>query len=99
MSYDKNTWVFPLYQLINALTASLFPLGATIISLLYALNQKERQFCMDAKNYDAKLTYRSRTARESMRSMMEEDEDSLVLGDSEVIKAIGATVDDVKLTP
>jgi hypothetical protein len=54
---------------------------------------------MEAKNYDPKLSYRKRTARESIRSMMEEDEDSLVLGDSELIKAIGATVDDVKLTP
>ncbi len=41
-SYDNNTWLFPAYQLITGLSASLFPLAAIIISILYALYQRER---------------------------------------------------------
>jgi hypothetical protein len=73
------------------MTVSLFPLGATIISLLYALNQKERQFCMEARRYDPHISQRRRTERESMRSLIEEsqEEDSLILKDNEMIRAIG----------
>ena len=37
-SYNHNTWLFPIYQLVSGILASIFPLAATIISLLYALN-------------------------------------------------------------
>ena len=104
-SYNKNTWLFPNYQLVNAFTASIFPLAATILSLLYALNQKKKQFNVDAKTFDPRVSNRKRTERESVRSLMEDGEDSLVMGlapygDSEIIKvAIGHTRDDIKLTP
>ena len=105
-SYNKNTWLFPNYQLVNAFTASIFPLAATILSLMYALNQKKRQFNVDAKTFDPRLSNRRRTERESFRSLMEEgEEDSLVMGlsphgDSEIIHAaIGQTTDEIRLTP
>jgi magnesium-transporting ATPase (P-type) len=79
-SYNKNTWLFPNYQLVNAFTASIFPLAATILSLLYALNQKKKQFNVDAKTFDPRVSNRRRTERESIRSVMEDDDDSLVMG-------------------
>ena len=89
-SYNANTWLFPNYQLVNAFTASIFPLAATILSLLYALNQKKKQFNMDAKNFDPRISNRRRTDRESIRSLIEDGDDSLVMGlapggDSEII--------------
>ena len=41
-SYAQGTWLYPGYQLFSCLFASLFPLAAIIISLLYAVNHKKR---------------------------------------------------------
>ncbi len=48
---------------------------------------------MEARTYDPdKRNTKRRTARESIRSLIDEEEDSLILGNSEIVPGIGNTV-------
>jgi len=70
-----------------------------MVSLMYALNQKKRQLNVVAKNFEMRHSTRKITERQSIRSLIDDSDDSLALGDSEMIKAIGHTRDDIRLTP
>ena len=55
---------------------------------------------MEARTYDPdKRNTKRRTARESIRSLIYEEEDSLILGNSEIVPGIGNTVENIKLSP
>ncbi len=70
-----------------------------MVSLLYALNQKKRQLNVVAKNFDLRNSNRKFTERQSIRSLIDDSSDSFPLEDSELVKGIGNTRDDVYLTP
>jgi hypothetical protein len=42
LSFEEDTWLFPLSQLFVGLFASLFPIGSVTYSLIYALTHKKR---------------------------------------------------------
>jgi hypothetical protein len=42
ISYGNGDWFYPAYQLCSSLLASLMPLTAIILSLLYAMRQKRK---------------------------------------------------------
>jgi hypothetical protein len=56
---------------------------------------------METKVYNPRVSNRRRTERESIRSLMDESDENIDIfgGESEVIKGIGHTTDDIKLTP
>lgn len=43
-SYNQSTWLFPFVYFISSIFASLLPLSAIIVSLMYAVKQKEKIF-------------------------------------------------------
>lgn len=49
-SSAEGTWLFPAYQLCSSILSSLLPIGAIIVSTMYAINHKKRMFNVAAKN-------------------------------------------------
>jgi hypothetical protein len=53
--------------MVDAFTASISSLPATILSLLYVVNQKKDEFNLNDKMFDPWICNRRRTKRDSIR--------------------------------
>ena len=78
VSYNTNTWLFPIYQMINAITVST-PLGTTLISMIYAYRQKKKLMNLENKNYDPRISSRCPSEMESVRALMEQHTESIFI--------------------
>lgn len=71
ISFNEGTWLFPIYQLITSIFASLFPLAATVVSLLYAVSQKRKMFKVDHKRNSSRNKV---TDHQSINSFLGDEE-------------------------
>jgi hypothetical protein len=72
-SYGKGTWFYPLYQLFSSFFASLFPLAAIIVSLMYAVNQKKRIVTV-SERISPKQKRKNNISSDSIQSYLEYEE-------------------------
>jgi hypothetical protein len=60
VSFEEDTWLFPISQIISMLFASIFPIGSIIYSLMYAITHKKRLVKRVQKGIPMKLNQTSR---------------------------------------